>query len=138
MFCKFAIIGGKSADNKYVKRDFECMEKKTPTDLSIYEKNYSETGFWKKAKSLGKSVLKPAMLLYYLMKSADVPLYIKSAIAGALGYLILPSDLLPDFIPFVGFADDSAAMMTILKVCHDYITPEIKAQAESKLNELLR
>ena len=115
----------------------EDTKKTTPKDLSIYEKNYSETGFWKKVKSLGKSVLKPALLLYYLMKSADVPLYIKSTIAGALGYLILPLDLLPDFIPFVGYSDDGMAMMTILKMCNDHITPQITAQAEAKLNELL-
>ena len=113
------------------------MEKKVPKDLSSYEKNYSEVGFWKKTKSLGKSVLKPAMLLYYLMKSSDVPLHIKSTIAGALGYLILPLDLIPDFIPIAGLTDDGVALMTILKMCNDYITPEIKAQAETKLNELL-
>ncbi len=113
------------------------MATKTPKDLSHYEKNYSEVGFWKKAKSLGKNILKPAVLLYYLMKSPDVPLHIKSTIMGALGYLILPLDLIPDFLPISGLTDDGVALATVLKMCYDYLTPEIKAQAESKLTELL-
>lgn len=110
---------------------------KRPKDTNPYKKHYSESGFWSKAKSLGKAVLKPALLLYYVMMSPKVPFSIKTTIAGALGYLIVPLDLIPDFIPVAGYGDDMAALITIVKMCKDYITPEIKAQAEEKLQELL-
>lgn len=112
-------------------------ETKVPKDVTPYKKHYSEPKFWKKAKSLGKNVLKPAVLLFYVMKSPDVPLVIKGTIAGALGYLILPLDLIPDFILAGGYTDDVAALVAIVKMCTDYITPEVKAQADMKLNELL-
>lgn len=32
-------------------------------------------------------------------------------IVAALAYLILPTDLIPDFLPFVGFTDDAAAFV---------------------------
>ena len=111
---------------------------KRPKETNRYKKHYSESGFWSKAKSLGKAVLKPALLLYYVMMSPKVPFSIKTTIAGALGYLIVPLDLIPDFIPIAGYSDDIAALITIVKMCKDYITPEIKAQAEEKLHELLR
>ena len=53
-------------------------ESKVPQDTSSYKKHYSDSKFWDKVKSLGKNVLKPALLLYYVMKSPDVPLKIKA------------------------------------------------------------
>ncbi|MBP3317935.1 MAG: DUF1232 domain-containing protein [Alistipes sp.] len=113
------------------------MEKKVPKDVTSYEKYYSESGFWKKAKSLGKKVLKPALLLFYVMKSPSTPLAIKTAIAGALGYLILPLDLVPDIIPVAGYADDASALAATVKMCQAHITPQIEQQANAKLNDLL-
>ena len=112
-------------------------ESKVPQDTSSYKKHYSDSKFWDKVKSLGKNVLKPALLLYYVMKSPDVPLKIKATIAGALGYLIVPTDLIPDFIPVAGYTDDIAALWAVIKTCQAYITPEIEAQADDKLDELL-
>jgi uncharacterized membrane protein YkvA (DUF1232 family) len=108
-----------------------------PQDTTPYRKHYSDSKFWAKVRSLGKNVLKPALLLYYLMNSPDVPLNIKVAITGALGYLIVPVDLLPDFIPVAGYTDDAGALWAVIKMCDNYITPEIKAQTEAKLDELL-
>jgi uncharacterized membrane protein YkvA (DUF1232 family) len=36
-------------------------------------------------------------------------------IAGGLLYFIIPTDLIPDFIPFVGLVDDIALLTTIIK-----------------------
>jgi uncharacterized membrane protein YkvA (DUF1232 family) len=35
-------------------------------------------------------------------------------IGGGLLYFIIPSDLIPDFIPFVGLIDDIAVLTTII------------------------
>lgn len=105
------------------------------TDLSLYEKHYSDSKFWNKAKSLGKKVLKPAVTLFYVMKSPDVPFKIKVAITGALGYLILPLDMIPDFIPVTGYTDDLAALVAVVTMCESYITPEVKKQVDDYLNK---
>ena len=107
---------------------------KVPKNTDAYKEHYNESAFWEKAKKLGKKVLKPALLLYYVMMSPDTPLKIKAAIAGALGYLILPIDLIPDFIPVAGYTDDLAALIAVVKTCDAYITPEIRKKAEDKLN----
>lgn len=116
---------------------FDIMsETKVPKDVDEYKKHYSDNGFWNKVKALGKKVLKPALLLYYVMKSPDTPLGIKASIVGALGYLILPTDLIPDIVPLTGYTDDLGALLSVVKMCEAYITPEIKEQADAKLNEL--
>ncbi|MBQ7953032.1 MAG: DUF1232 domain-containing protein [Alistipes sp.] len=110
-------------------------ENRVPQNIEKYQKHYSESKFWRKTKSLGKKVLKPALTLYYVMKSPSTPLSAKIKIAGALGYLILPLDLLPDFIPLAGYTDDLAALIALVKSCMSYITPEIEAQVDAKLGE---
>jgi len=39
----------------------------------------------------------------------------KAMIVCALAYFILPTDLTPDFIPFIGYIDDTAVIMALLR-----------------------
>ena len=106
-----------------------------------YERHYDEEGFWKKvrhvAAQVGAKVLYPALQLYYLLQSKDVPVKAKTLIIGALGYLILPADLIPDFIPAMGFTDDLTAIFLALRAVSKYLTPEIKEQARKQTHRLL-
>ena len=54
----------------------------------------------------------------------------------ALGYLILPLDLIPDTIPVIGFTDDLTALTTAYEIVKSSITPEIEARAKAKADEL--
>lgn len=109
-------------------------------ELKKYQSVFSEPKFWDKlkkvAKSAGKKVVKMALLLYYVMQSPDVPIAQKTIIIGALGYLILPVDLIPDFIPILGFTDDATALAAALKTIKSSITPEIEAKAKAKADKL--
>ena len=41
-----------------------------------------------------------------LLADREVPVAIKLVLAGVAAYLVGPVDLIPDFIPFVGYLDD--------------------------------
>ncbi|MDQ3767336.1 MAG: DUF1232 domain-containing protein [Actinomycetota bacterium] len=45
-------------------------------------------------------------LLYELLRDPRVPPRNKAIVAIVAGYLLLPFDIIPDFIPFIGQADD--------------------------------
>lgn len=113
----------------------------TPKDTQDYTPYYSEDGFWKKlgklASKAGCKVIEPALQLYYLLKSDTVSAKDKALIIGALGYLILPTDLIPDFTPLFGYTDDLATLMMVLKKMGDNLTPAIKQQARDKAQEWL-
>ena len=56
-------------------------------------------------------------------------------IIGALGYFILPVDLIPDYLPVLGFSDDLAALTWALYSVAKNITPEVKVQAQEQLGK---
>lgn len=98
----------------------------TSEKLKEYTGQYSETKFLEKvykfAKAIGKEILLQALLLKMVLEKEDVPVNMKLAIIGALGYLICPIDMIPDFIPVAGFTDDAAAIAAVYKMVHMYIT----------------
>lgn len=106
-------------------------------EIRGYGNNYSDSGLWDKiasvAKKAGQKIIYAVLLLYYVLKSPDVSGKDKSLIIGALGYFILPVDLVPDVIPVVGFTDDLAAILTVLKIVWDNVTPSVRQQAKAKL-----
>lgn len=102
-----------------------------------YQKYYSEKGFWNKAKSVAKKagikVVYAALALYYAL--GFMPIEKKAVVIGALGYFILPTDLIPDFIAILGFSDDASVLFLVYNACSDAIDEKVKSQALSKLSE---
>lgn len=113
------------------------MKTRTPDNISQYQKHYSEKGLFAKiSKVCRKAGLKGIyymLLLFYVLKDDKTSLEHKAMILGALGYFILPIDMLPDFIPVIGFSDDIAAIIACVKTVKANITPEIKKKAIQKL-----
>ena len=118
------------------------MERFSIDTAPQYNRHYNEDSFWKKLKHLasnvGSKVLYPALQLYYLLQAKDVPVKAKTLIVGALGYLILPVDMVPDFIPALGFTDDLSALMVALRTLNKYLTPEINQKAKEQTNNILK
>lgn len=109
------------------------------TELTSYGKNYSEPRLWEKLArnvvKIGKKTTWYVLILYYILKSGNVPVKDKAIILGALGYLILPLDLIPDAIPLLGFTDDAAAIKMAYDVVKRNVTPEIENKANWKLSQ---
>lgn len=111
-------------------------------EIAKYSKDYSEPKFWDKivavAKKAGVKVVYAALLLYYVLMSDNTSKGDKAKILGALGYFILPFDLIPDWIPVAGFTDDLAALTWAIYSVAKNITPEIKEQAKAKLGDIFK
>jgi uncharacterized membrane protein YkvA (DUF1232 family) len=61
-------------------------------------------GMWMKEAALALPNL--VKLVYRLMRDPRIPRKSKIILGAILGYLVVPIDLVPDFIPMVGQADD--------------------------------
>ena len=110
----------------------------TEMQLVKYEKEYSESRLWEKikkvAKKAGIKVIYYVLVLFYALQSENVTIAEKALIVAALGYFILPLDLIPDFIPIAGYGDDAAVLYGLIQKL-DCIDERVKAQAKSKLKE---
>lgn len=104
-----------------------------------YEKDYSEDSFWNKlkkfAKAAGIQVVYLALVLYFVMLDKNTPKRAKIIIASALGYFILPTDIIPDFILGVGYADDLGALIFAAGQVVMHLNDSHKSQARIKLKD---
>ena len=109
-------------------------------DLAKYASNYNEGDLFstikKYAKKIGGEVVYKALQLYYVLQKRDIPLKAKATIIGALGYLISPIDIIPDFVPVLGFTDDAAAIAVALVVVSAYIDEQVNAKAKAKFDSI--
>ena len=109
-------------------------------DIKRYGKHFSELGLKEKvqevARLAGEQILLPVLRLWYVFRADSTPAVRKAYIAGALGYFILPVDLIPDALGLLGFSDDLGVVLMITKWVSELITPEIEAQAQATYRKL--
>lgn len=89
-----------------------------------------------RARRLKKEVI----TLYFAYRHPDLPLLPRILLAVALGYAMSPIDLIPDFIPVLGYLDDlvilPALISLAIKSIPESIIAEARARAEHERPEL--
>lgn len=102
---------------------------------------YSGPALWRKllkvAGIVGEKSLLAALTLFYCLKDRDTPNWARGVIVGALGYLILPADLIPDIVPGAGYGDDWGAIVAALATVSAYIKDQHKSRAREQVGRLL-
>jgi uncharacterized membrane protein YkvA (DUF1232 family) len=84
--------------------------------MSQYSRAYSEQAFKAKLGSLGalNDLIDAAKRIHAMMRDPATPAWVKGVCIAALGYLILPTDAVTDFIPVLGHGDDLVMLTTAL------------------------
>jgi uncharacterized membrane protein YkvA (DUF1232 family) len=62
-------------------------------------------------------------MLSRLARDRSVPRAARIALWGLLAYLALPVDVIPDFIPVLGYADDAIAVILVLRYVAHRVGP---------------
>jgi len=100
---------------------------------------YSEEKLWEKilkfALAAGVNLIYIVLLLFFSYQKSDTPKWAKNVIRGALGYFILPFDVVPDVVPGFGYLDDTAVLMVAIGTIAFYIDEETKLKAKVKLHD---
>jgi uncharacterized membrane protein YkvA (DUF1232 family) len=117
----------------------EKMANMGDAEKAKYAAEFSEQGFWDKVVSIAKlagfKVISYALAVYYVLASGKVKAGAKVVLIGALGYFICPIDMIADFIPFIGYLDDTLILLGALELVSYLVTDDIVEQVYLKLRE---
>ncbi|MHA7815024.1 MAG: YkvA family protein [Pseudohaliea sp.] len=105
--------------------------------MAVTDRALVETGFWAKlgnhATAAGREVVEKALWLYYAARAPQTPAWARSVIYGALAYLVLPADAIPDALPAIGFSDDLATLTAAVATVALFIDDAVKEKAAARL-----
>ena len=105
-------------------------------EAEVLESSVIDEGVLKKILlKAGRAIAQPALEGFELILDNSTPPQVRISMIGALTYLIIPIDLIPDFIPASGFSDDLVALTAVISLWQHNITPEMKLRAKCKLNK---
>jgi uncharacterized membrane protein YkvA (DUF1232 family) len=87
---------------------------------------------WKEG---AREIRKDIYTLYYAYKHPEIPWYAKALTAAVVAYAASPIDLIPDFIPVIGYLDDLVivplGIKIALKTVPEHVLEECRAKAEA-------
>ena len=92
-------------------------------------------GFWRKLGRLAGRLpfAEDLIAAHYCAFDRQTPLKVKAVLTGALAYFVLPTDVIPDVLPVIGYTDDAAVLAAAIKLVASHITPEHREAAQRML-----
>ncbi|MCQ2195511.1 MAG: DUF1232 domain-containing protein [Paludibacteraceae bacterium] len=116
----------------------EAEDKEKKMHIEAYGEHYTPKELFSKlarvAKNAGIKIVYFVLILYYALMYGDLSVKEKSIIIGALGYFILPVDLIPDLLP-LGYSDDLSLIVFVVTKMKQSFTDEIRTMALNKLKK---
>jgi uncharacterized membrane protein YkvA (DUF1232 family) len=93
---------------------------------------------FKKIKAWAKNLKRQIFTLYYACKDKRVPLYAKVFTACVVAYAFSPIDLIPDFIPILGYLDEVIILPLGIILALKMIPKNVLSDCEVKAEELMK
>jgi uncharacterized membrane protein YkvA (DUF1232 family) len=113
--------------------DFAALARRMADDESALRRK-----FWRKVKREFASVpfLEDALTAHYCAFDRHTPVHVKAVLVGAIVYFVVPDDIVPDYLPIIGYADDAAVLGMAIKLMSSHIKPEHREAARRMVARL--
>jgi uncharacterized membrane protein YkvA (DUF1232 family) len=89
----------------------------------------------KKINAWAKRIKQQVMLLWFAYKHPECPLYVKALIGVIVIYALSPIDLIPDFIPILGYLDEAILLPILITLAFKLIPNHVIQLAQEELNK---
>lgn len=93
---------------------------------------------FKKIKAWARNLKKQIFVLYCAYKDERVPWYAKLFMACVVAYAFSPIDLIPDFIPLLGYLDDVILLPLGIMLSLKMIKKDVLSDCENKAKEMMK
>lgn len=94
---------------------------------------------WARLKRWARALKSDGLTLWFCSRHPDMPLVPKLLALLVVGYLLSPIDLIPDFIPVLGYLDElillPVSIYFILKLIPAPVLSHCRAEAEAWLSQ---
>ena len=97
-----------------------------------------ERKFWDKLRKYVRHVpfVEDLVAAYYCAIDPATPLQVKAILFGALAYFVLPIDIVPDVIAWIGFTDDAAVLYAAIRTVDPHIKDGHRARARVAIDRM--
>ncbi|WP_050180102.1 YkvA family protein [Domibacillus robiginosus] len=92
----------------------------------------------KRLKEWARQLKRHLFVLYFACRDPRVPWYAKAFTACVVAYAFSPIDLIPDFIPVLGFVDDILLVPLGIFLSLKMIPLQVRADCEVRAQELMK
>ena len=104
-------------------------------DAEVIDSSVIDEGNLKRLlRRAGRTVARPALEVLELLLDPGTPPKARLSLLAALTYLLMPADLVPDFLPVGGFSDDLVALTAVIGLWRHHLTEDIQRRAQRKLD----
>lgn len=113
----------------FTKAEIEAMRRAARDEKTLFG------DFWSLLRKVGRRLpfAEDVVAAYYCATDPQTDRKVKLILVGAIGYFVLPIDIVPDILPLIGFTDDAAVIATALSSVARAIRPEHRERARETL-----
>lgn len=109
----------------------------SPVTVRLNEEKVRE-GFLPKIRKVAAKVpfAADALSVWWAARDPETPAAAKGMMFAALAYFVLPTDVIPDILPAIGFTDDAAVFAALIAILGKTLKPRHKEAAQAFLQRL--
>ena len=85
-------------------------------------------------KAVGRSLKREIQVYRLVLKDHRTPRFAKVLLGLAIGYAVLPFDIIPDFIPVIGHLDDLIIVPALIIAALKMIPKEVVEDCRARVN----
>ncbi len=121
--------------DKISEEDISAILAPVPLEKTRERERTVREQFWPKLRAFAARVpfAEDAVAAYYCATDRKTPLKVRGTLLAALAYFIMPLDMIPDILAFVGLGDDIAVFTAAFTLVQSHVTDEHREKARDAI-----